>query len=68
MRLLRVRQVMQMTGLSRMTIHRMERRGEFPQRRKVSANLVAWLEDDVSDWMLARPRVPRSSTDAGLRP
>ncbi len=35
MRFLRIRQVMQVTGLSRMTIYRLERTGNFPQRRRL---------------------------------
>lgn len=36
--LLRVRQVKQVTGLSRMTLYRLELAGEFPQRRQLSKN------------------------------
>jgi len=32
MKFLRIRQVMQLTGLSRMTIYRLEIAGEFPKR------------------------------------
>src|SRR5882762_6130280 len=55
MRFLRVRQVMQVTGLSRMTIYRLERTGNFPQRRRLGMNSVAWLEGDVSQWVDSRP-------------
>jgi hypothetical protein len=34
MRFLRIRQVMQVTGLSRMTIYRLEIAGQFPRRRQ----------------------------------
>jgi hypothetical protein len=30
---------------------RLERRGAFPKHVKVSANIVAWLEKDVVDWI-----------------
>lgn len=55
MRLLRLREVLKVTGLSRTTIYRLESRGKFPSRRQLSANAVAWLEDDVSAWIGARP-------------
>src|SRR2546430_1500314 len=55
MRVLRIRQVMQVTGLSRMTIYRLERTGNFPQRRRLGMNSVAWLEGDVSQWVDSRP-------------
>jgi prophage regulatory protein len=57
MRLLRLAQVCELTGLSRMTIYRLERRGEFPSRRQISANSVAWVDQDVLAWIEARPRV-----------
>lgn len=57
MRFLRIRQVMQLTGLSRMTIYRLELAGRFPQRRQLSKNSVAWLESDVEAWADSRPVV-----------
>jgi len=57
MKFLRVRQVMQLTGLSRMTIYRLERDGKFPKRRRLSQNSVAWLESDIDAWADSRPEV-----------
>ena len=50
MKFLRIRQVMQLTGLSRMTIYRLELAGKFLKRRQLSQNSVAWLESDVAAW------------------
>lgn len=65
MRFLRIRQVMQFTGLSRMTIYRLELAGQFPKRRRLSENSVAWLESDIESWADSRPiahlRVARPS-------
>jgi prophage regulatory protein len=55
MRFLRIRQVMQLTGLSRMTIYRLELAGRFPKRRQLSKNSVAWLESEVEGWADSRP-------------
>jgi len=55
MKFLRIRQVMQATGLSRMTIYRLELAGKFPKRRQLSENSVAWLEADISAWIDSRP-------------
>ncbi|MGH9410193.1 MAG: helix-turn-helix transcriptional regulator [Vicinamibacterales bacterium] len=30
---------------------RLERRGAFPRHRRISPNAVAWLEQDVCDWI-----------------
>lgn len=55
MKLIRMRQVLQTTGLSRMTIYRLERRGEFPQRRRLGRNSVAWIDEEVDAWVESRP-------------
>ena len=55
MKFLRIRQVMQLTGLSRMTIYRLELAGRFPKRRRLSENSVAWVESDIEAWAGSRP-------------
>ena len=54
LRLLRCRDVEKRTGLSRSTIWRLEHSGAFPKRVQVSANAVAWLEDEVVAWIRSR--------------
>jgi predicted DNA-binding transcriptional regulator AlpA len=46
---------MQLTGLSRMTIYRLELAAEFPNRRRLSKNSVAWLDTDIAQWVESRP-------------
>ena len=41
---------MQLTGLSRMTIYRLELAGKFPKRRQLSGNSVAWIEAEIEQW------------------
>jgi prophage regulatory protein len=55
MKFLRIKHVMQLTGLSRMTIYRLELAGEFPKRRRLSKNSVAWLDTDSAQWAESRP-------------
>lgn len=47
--------VLNITGLSHVTQWRMEKRGEFPQRRQISPGRVGWLESEVLEWMNTRP-------------
>ena len=54
LRLLRFPAVRERTGLSRSTIWRLERRGEFPRHRRISSNAVAWVEAEVADWIRSR--------------
>jgi len=56
-RFLRIGQVIQLTGLSRMTIYRLEIAGKFPRRRQLSGHSVAWLESDIESWAKGRPVV-----------
>jgi predicted DNA-binding transcriptional regulator AlpA len=39
MQLLRIKQVIEMTGLSRMTIYRLELAGQFSAKRKLAKNV-----------------------------
>jgi len=54
-RLLRFPEVRERTGLSRSTVWRLERQGLFPRHRRVSANVVAWVEAEVSEWIRSSP-------------
>jgi prophage regulatory protein len=67
MKFLRIRRVVQLTGLSRMTIYRMELAGKFPKRRRLGQNSVAWREDELAEWLHNRPVVERCSA-ARIRP
>ena len=53
-RFLREPECKRITGLSRTTRWRLERAGQFPKRRQISANVVAWLESEIDEWLRAR--------------
>lgn len=50
MKFLRIRQVTQLTKLSRMTTYRLEPAGQFPKRRQLSKRSVAWRDSDIAQW------------------
>jgi prophage regulatory protein len=56
LKLLRFPAVRERTGLSRSTIWRLERIGAFPKHRRISANAVAWLEEDIMTWIESKMR------------
>ncbi len=58
-RALRLRQVSQLTGLGRSMIYQMQAEGRFPQRIKLGARAVGWLESEVRDWLRTRVEVSR---------
>lgn len=53
-RILRTKDVQDMTGLSRTTIWRMERKGEFPARVPLGAGSIGWRFSEVNEWIHAR--------------
>jgi len=54
-RLISEKSIVSLLGISRTTVWRMVRAGEFPRPRAVSENRKAWLESEVSEWVNARP-------------
>ena len=52
--LIRWPEVRAATSLSRTTVWRLERIGQFPLRRKLGRNSVAWLSSEVSNWVATR--------------
>jgi prophage regulatory protein len=54
--ILRVSEVEERTGLSRITIWRKVRAGAFPPPIQLSENTIGWPEADVAAWRDAQPR------------
>ena len=63
-RYLRIKQVSEITGLSRATIYNMEKAGDFPQKKVLSTRAVAWRESAVVEWMDSRENVTKSGREA----
>ena len=53
-KLLRFPAVRERTGLSRSTIWRLERKEAFPRHHRISANAVAWIENDIAKWIQSK--------------
>lgn len=51
LRLLRFPEVRRRTGLSRSTVWRLERKGEFPAHCRISAGAVGWVEGELQEWL-----------------
>ncbi len=67
MRFLRIDEVIGKVGLSRPTIWRLERAGEFPRRRQLGQNSVGWVEEEVEEWMQSRVVVADDSGGSALQ-
>ncbi len=65
MKVLRISEVCEKSGCSRTTVWRLERRGEFPKRVKLSPHLVGWIDEEIVEWIASRPRVGGTSASDG---
>jgi prophage regulatory protein len=60
-RIIREPECHEISGLSRSTRWRLERAGEFPRRRRISAGCTGWLASEMAAWVADRAeRGPRS--------
>ncbi|PHS12487.1 MAG: hypothetical protein COA86_18335 [Kangiella sp.] len=50
-------QVENMTMLSRSTIYRLEKKGDFPKRRRVFNRTVRWVRSEILEWMASRETI-----------
>ena len=53
-RILRRKEVEEITGLSRSSIYLRIQRGTFPAPIKLGARAVGWLEQEIEAWLEAR--------------
>lgn len=54
MRIIRLKQVIDSTGLARSTIYKYISEGTFPKPVSLGERSVGWVEKEVHDWILAR--------------
>ncbi len=57
MKVLKLKDVVTLTGISKVTLWRLEQKGEFPQKISLSPNRVGWVESEVLNWVNSRPRI-----------
>ena len=53
-RLLRLPQVIQLVGLRRASIYKMQSEGRFPRRVKLGIRAVGWVEEEIQEWLAKR--------------
>lgn len=64
--LIRRPEVLKLTGLSRGSIYRMIKAGDFPAPRQIGARAVAWLEPEIVAWVESRPSGTRPAVTPGV--
>lgn len=55
-KILRLNEVLAITGLSASTVWRLEKQGVFPRRVKLSMRAVGWHYSDIKDWVDGRSK------------
>ncbi|ELX4206463.1 AlpA family transcriptional regulator [Vibrio vulnificus] len=56
MRLIRLKEVMHVTGLARATIYKYMNEGNFPKSVSLGGRATAWEISEIEDWILERLR------------
>lgn len=51
MRLIKLKEVLHITGLSRSTVYRFMSAGGFPMKVELGGNSVAWVKSEVEEWI-----------------
>ncbi|MNR60220.1 Prophage CP4-57 regulatory protein (AlpA) [compost metagenome] len=54
MRIIRLKEVIDSTGLARSTIYKYIDEGSFPKPVSLGGRSVGWVESEVYDWILER--------------
>ena len=55
--LMRRQSVEQVTGLTTSTLYRLVKLGDFPAPLQLTKGVVAWKQQEVTQWIGSRPRV-----------
>ncbi len=57
MQILRLKDVIEMTGLGRSTLYNMVRNGTFPASVALGERAVGWVSKEVEEWIEDRIRI-----------
>lgn len=57
MKILRIKEISELLSLSKSTIWRLRREGDFPEPLKLGPRSVGWYESDVTEWIKSRNRL-----------
>ena len=69
-RILRLGQVIEATGLGKSKIYELQATGNFPMRVQITSHCVGWVEEEIQMWLahrIASRPSPRSATIGKIR-
>lgn len=52
--LINIHRVAALTSISKPTIYRLLKSGNFPKQKQISPRRVGWLEADILNWILSK--------------
>ena len=67
MRIIRLKEVIDSTGLSRSTLYKYIGEGTFPKPVSLGDRCVGWVDNEVHDWILARIEERDQAEGAAVR-
>jgi prophage regulatory protein len=67
-RMLRLPQVVDATGLGKTKIYELQAEGTFPMRVKITSHSVAWIEEEVQAWLAARVQTQAVGNSGKCKP
>ena len=53
LRIMRLDEVKKITGLSKASIYRFEKNGDFPKKVNIGKRSVGWFENEIEDFLLS---------------
>ena len=65
--IIRMSELLQTVGLSRPSIYRLMKLGEFPQQVKIGLSAVGWSRTEVEHWIASRMNARPSAGAGGLQ-
>ncbi len=60
-KIIRIPATVDMTGVSRSTLYRMEKSGKFPKRIRISERASGWRLSDVQAWIKSRDSITEAA-------
>ena len=56
-KIIRIPKVAEKVGILAVHIRRLAKARKFPRPLRLGPAMVGWIEDEIDEWMLSRPRV-----------
>lgn len=68
MRLIRLKEVMRVTGLARSTVYKYIAEESFPKPVSLGERCVGWVDDEVQDWIMAKIEERNVAQSTAVKP